>query len=119
MFKRQQKDKTPFEQNILPAIPRRQHTASTQESFDIYLFFTTLLLVLIGIMMIFSSSAILAKEKYGDTYYFLKKELVFFIIGFAGLFITKNISYKLYARWVYPILLATLAIMALSFVPFF
>lgn len=90
-----------------------------QKPFDVYLFFTTLLLVLIGIMMIFSSSAILAKEKYGDTYYFLKKELVFFIIGFVGLFITKNISYKLYARWVYPILLATFAVMALTFLPFF
>src|SRR3989338_3817534 len=117
MFKRQQKDKTPFEQNILPAIPRRQHTASTQESFDIYLFFTTLLLVLIGIMMIFSSSAILAKEQFGDTYYFLKKELLFFLIGFVALFFTKSIDYQKYSKWIYPLLGLTLILMLMSFLP--
>ena len=69
--------------------------------------------------MIFSSSAILAKEKYGDTYYFLKKEIFFVVLGLIGLFVTKNISYKIYAKFVYPILIATFVFMSLSFIPFF
>lgn len=119
MWKKQKKDKTPFEQNILPSIPKRLRTATTQKSFDIYLFFTTLLLVLIGIMMIFSSSAILAKEQFGDTSYFLKKELLFFVIGFAALFFTKSIDYQKYSKGIYPLLGLTLILMVVSFVPAF
>ncbi len=102
---------------VLPMFGKQSEAVSVQKPFDVYLFFTTLLLVLIGIMMIFSSSAILAKEKYGDTYFFLKKELIFFGIGLVGLFVTKNLSYKIYYKWVYPILGVMFCVMVLSFIP--
>lgn len=91
--------------------------ATSQRPFDVYLFFTTLMLVFIGIVMIFSSSAILAKERFGDTYYFLKRELIYFVLGLVGLFITKRIPYQIYSRFVYPILGVTFVLMALCFVP--
>mgnify|MGYP003969827593 CR=1 FL=1 len=97
----------------------QKKAVTVQKPFDVYLFFTTLLLVLIGVTMIFSSSAILAKEKYGDTYYFLKKDALFFFIGIIGLFITKKIPYKYYSKFVYVILLGTLFLISLSFVPYF
>ena len=111
------KDEAKYRQNVFPTVPRGRKTSYFRRPFDVYLFFTTLLLVLIGIMMIFSSSAILAKEQYGDTYFFLKKELVFLVIGFVCLFVTKSIPYKTYALWIYPILGLTLCLMLLSFVP--
>lgn len=107
------------DKKIFPSLPKSpgKNTVAVQQPFDVYLFFTTLLLVLIGIMMIFSSSAILAKERFGDTYYFLKKELIFFVIGFIALFVCKSISYKRYAKWIYPMLGVTLFLMLLSFIP--
>lgn len=106
-----------FKQNVCPAIPKSKGRTHLQRPFDVYLFFTTLLLVLVGIMMIFSSSAILAKERYGDTYFFLKKELIFLCLGFVCLFVTKSIPYKKYAKWIYPILGVTLLLMLFSFIP--
>lgn len=111
------KSELKFKQNVYPTIPKAVSRGQLQRPFDIYLFFTTLLLVLVGIMMIFSSSAILAKERYGDTYFFLKKELIFLGLGFVCLFVTKSIPYKKYAEWIYPILGATILLMLLSFIP--
>lgn len=116
-FKRKKSDSSPSLKIFPFATARARGPVTVQKPFDVYLFFTTLMLVLIGVMMIFSSSAILAKEKYGDTYYFLKKEMIFFVIGFALLFLFKNVSYKKYGQWIYPILGATFLLMAVTFIP--
>lgn len=108
-----------LKKKVFPLFKKNSASVTVQKPFDVYLFFTTLLLVLIGIMMIFSSSAILAKEKYDDTYYFLKKELIYFFLGLIGLFVTKNISYKLYSKLVYPLLFGTFWIMLCCFIPYF
>jgi hypothetical protein len=95
------KNKSIYTPKVFSVIPKSsQQTVTVQKPFDVYLFFTTLILVLIGIMMIFSSSAILAKEKYGDTYYFLKKQLLFIIVGFGALFACRSLSYKRYEKWI-------------------
>lgn len=96
---------------------KKDEHVEVQKPFDIYLFFTTLMLILIGTMMIFSSSAILAKERYGDTYYFLKREIIYLIIGLVALFFTKNIPYRWYRTWIYPLLGATAVLMLLCFIP--
>lgn len=115
-FKRKKAES--FAPKVFPfAAGKARQPVSVQKPFDVYLFFTTLLLVLIGIMMIFSSSAILAKEKYGDTYYFLKKEMLFFIVGFAALFACKSVSYKKYEKWIYPLLVGTFLLMLITFIP--
>ncbi|HLD44125.1 MAG TPA: putative lipid II flippase FtsW [bacterium] len=98
-------------------MPPRDNAVTVQQPFDVYLFFTTLMLILIGVLMIFSSSAILAQEKYGDTYYFLKKELVFFTIGLGALFLARRIPYKSYEKWIYPLLGLNLLMLVLCLVP--
>ena len=115
MFRRKQK-KADHEKLVL-FHHQRQGAVRIQQPFDVYLFFTTLLLVLMGVLMIFSSSAILAQDKYGDTYYFLKKEMIFFTIGLIGLFIARNIHYKLYAKWIYVFLGIAFILMFMCLVP--
>lgn len=111
------KEKDLLHERILMNIKTPNVPVTVQKPFDVYLFFTALILVLIGIIMVFTSSAIMGEEKYHDTYYFLKKELGFFLIGIVGLFVTKSLSYKVYAKLVYPILGFTLLFMMLSFLP--
>jgi cell division protein FtsW len=115
MFRKKQK-KADHEKLVL-FHHQRQGAVRIQQPFDVYLFFTTLLLVLMGVLMIFSSSAILAQDKYGDTYYFLKKEMIFFTIGLIGLFIARNIPYKLYAKWIYAFLVIAFILMIMCLVP--
>ncbi|MCP5464036.1 MAG: putative lipid II flippase FtsW [Deltaproteobacteria bacterium] len=104
---------------VLPNFGSQKTKVKIQKPFDVYLFFTTLMLVLIGVMMIFSSSAILAQERYGDTYYFLKKEMIYIVVGLVALFTTKKIDYKHYQKLIFPMMIAALVLMAMSFIPQF
>jgi cell division protein FtsW len=53
---------------------------------DFILFFIVLVLIAFGTVMIYSSSYMLAVQKYnGDGYYFLKKQIVFLIMGLAAM----------------------------------
>ena len=48
---------------------------------DIWLLFTVVLLVGLGITMVYSSSAVLAQERFGDSYFFLKRTVMFAAFG--------------------------------------
>lgn len=70
-----------------------------QGSFDFGLFFLTILLVLIGIIMVYSASFVQAKFKYGDTSYFLKKEIIFSTLGLVIMLIVSKIDYRIYKKF--------------------
>jgi len=50
-------------------------------SFDLWLLIITIALVLFGILMVFSSSAILAGEKYRQSFYFLSQQIMAAVTG--------------------------------------
>ncbi|MFA6130024.1 MAG: putative lipid II flippase FtsW [Candidatus Omnitrophota bacterium] len=64
----------------------------------INLFTISIVLVCIGIVMIYSSSSIYAWEKYGDSFYFLKRHLVFLIVGLVFTFLAMIVDYHLLRR---------------------
>lgn len=73
--------------------------------FDVYLLFATLLLVFMGLVMVYSSSAVFAKENFDDSYFFLKKEVIFVTAGLVMMFVARGIPYRFYWKCVYPLLL--------------
>lgn len=88
-----------------------------RKNFDYTLFLTTLLLVTIGLTMVFSASGVLAKERFGDSTFFLKKELVAAAIGFVALLVGRAVPFHWYSKAVYPLMILSLLLMALVFVP--
>jgi len=48
---------------------------------DRMLILVTALLVLFGLIMVYSSTMILSKEKYGDSFHFLQKQLIWLVVG--------------------------------------
>lgn len=88
-----------------------------KKSIDYILLAVVLLLLAMGVMMVYSSSAILAQDRYGDSLYFLKREVVFVFLGILLLLIVKNIDYHLYYKWTYPILVLVFLLLALVFIP--
>jgi cell division protein FtsW len=86
-------------------------------SIDYALLITTLLLMAIGITMVYSSSAILAQDVYHNSYYFLKKEVIFMVMGVVMLLIFKSIDYHLYYKLTYPLLLLSILLLFLVFIP--
>ncbi len=63
--------------------------------FDFLIFLTVLTLLGLGTIMVFSSGAPHAYTYlHGDTYYFLKKQLIYVALGLIGMFFTMNIDYR-------------------------
>ncbi|MBI2067245.1 MAG: putative lipid II flippase FtsW [Deltaproteobacteria bacterium] len=88
-----------------------------RKPFDYTLFLTTLFLVAVGMTMVFSASGILAKERFGDSLHFLKREVVIVFVGFIGMVVARIIPLTFYARLAYPLLLISILLMGLVFVP--
>jgi len=85
--------------------------------FDYMLFLTTLLLVAIGLTMVFSASGILAKEKFGGSFFFLRKELMAFVVGMGAMLAARIVPLQTIRRAALPLFLVTLVLMGLVFVP--
>ncbi|MBM7624379.1 putative lipid II flippase FtsW [Sporohalobacter salinus] len=63
---------------------------------DLIIFFTMITLLGIGVVMVFSSTSIRAYVNYGDSFYFLKKQFVWSIIGIGAMIFFATINYNLY-----------------------
>jgi len=87
--------------------------------FDSWLLFCVILLVAVGVTMNYSASAVLSQERYGDSYYFLKRTLVFAAIGFTLMTVSMRFPYASYRKIVYPILLGALVLLGAVFIPGF
>jgi cell division protein FtsW len=57
-----------------------------KKSPDLWVFITVIILTAIGVCMVFSSSYVMGYKWYGDSYYFLKKQLFFSIIALVVFF---------------------------------
>ncbi len=61
---------------------------------DRWLFGATLALCLAGAVMVFSASAPVAREQAGNPYTFLWRQLVWLLLGFAGMFWLMTVDYR-------------------------
>lgn len=78
---------------------------------------STLLLVAMGLLMVHSTSDITALNRYGDRYFFLRRQVVFSAVGLVALFLAMKVPYTIYRKLAYPLLAAALLGLALIFVP--
>lgn len=58
-----------------------------------------IVLICVGIVMIYSSSSIYAWERYGDSFYFLKRHLVFITVGVLLTFLAMVFDYRLFRKY--------------------
>jgi|Deesub1362B_J571_1020462.scaffolds.fasta_scaffold00133_16 cell division protein FtsW len=86
--------------------------------FDKTLFLVTVILVLGGTIMVYSSSAIVAEEKFGNSFYFLINHIIGLILGFAILFLVIKIKYPFYKSpiFVYFFFLISIFLIILSLI---
>ncbi|MEE9182410.1 MAG: FtsW/RodA/SpoVE family cell cycle protein, partial [candidate division NC10 bacterium] len=67
--------------------------------YDKVLFTITLILVGLGILMVYSASAIRAHEQFGDPSFFLKRHVVWAIVGLTTLIWVLGQDYRQLQRW--------------------
>ena len=61
---------------------------------DHWLFGSTVAMCLVGAVMVFSASAVTARDQYGNSYYFLLRQLLWLVMGLAGMMLVMNLAYR-------------------------
>jgi len=84
---------------------------------DLLLFVAVFALAGIGIAMSYSASAVMAYRIYGDSFFFLKKQVLWFIISLGALLAVQNIDYRNYAKYTKLMLLLSLIFLVMVLVP--
>jgi len=85
--------------------------------FDIVLLFVVLALVGVGIIMVYSTSAIIAGDRFGDTYYFLKRQALYAGIGLLLMIFMMFFPYEVLKGLAYPILIVSILLLIAVFIP--
>ncbi|MDI6606188.1 MAG: FtsW/RodA/SpoVE family cell cycle protein, partial [Candidatus Omnitrophota bacterium] len=85
--------------------------------FKLNLFSVCIILICIGAVMIYSASSIYAWERYGDGFFFLKRHLVFLLIGLFLTFMVMSYDYKKIRHLAKPLLLLSLLLLVLVLIP--
>ncbi len=88
-----------------------------KKSPDLWLFIAVIILMAIGICMVFSSSYVMAYKWYGDSYFFLKRQILYAIIGLVIFFFAIYADYHYYKKVALPILVLSIILLSLVFIP--
>ena len=86
--------------------------------FDKILLVTMICLMLFGLIMIYSSTMILAKENHGDSFYFLKRQLLFMGVGLVLFTIIAALRHPVYLNRQFVLLVLALCAVGLVLVFF-
>ena len=88
-----------------------------KKSVDFSLMITVLILVVIGIIMVFSSSAYYSLNNFQDRFYFLKRNLIWALIGLIAMLFTMNFDYKRYEKLAFPAFIFSIILLVLVLTP--
>lgn len=84
---------------------------------DAVLLGSVLALCGVGLVMIYSASSVFAFERFGDSAHFLKRQLLWVVIGLVGMSITFHIHYTMWRRLTGILLLAAVGALTAVLVP--
>jgi cell division protein FtsW len=85
--------------------------------YDPILLISVLLLLGIGLVAVYSAGSILAEARFGDHYFYLKRQAVFCLFGILLMIAAKNINYLVYWKLVYVFLGLSLLLLVLVLIP--
>lgn len=94
----------------------RKTVKNTQHA-DYVLLSVILILLTIGIVMVYSSSYIWAEYKYGDSLFFMKRQLLFGIVGVIAMLIIMLIPYNIWNSYAKVILITCFIMLLCVLVP--
>jgi len=84
---------------------------------DVWLFGVVISLVFLGVVMVYSASAIVAADRFGDPFFFLKKQLFWATLGGGLLWAALRLDYRRLERLVIPLLVISFVLLVLVLVP--
>lgn len=87
------------------------------EGYDLIIVLMVVALTCFGVVMVYSASSIMATKKFHDGFYFLKRQGLFALIGFAAMAVAMKIDYNFWRKAAVPILLVCLGLLVLVLIP--
>lgn len=93
------------------------HTGEAFYFGDRALIISVCLLLAFGLVMMTSASIEIASSENGDAFYYLKKQLVFMVMGFVAASAIYMLPLKLYQEWDIFLLFSAVSLLALVLVP--
>lgn len=99
-----------------PKKTNKAATVITVGNIDYTLLLIIILLLMIGIIMIFSAAYYQAVNRFGDPYFFLKKQVIFSVMGFCIMILVSSINYKFLMRFSVPLFIFSNALLIIVFV---
>lgn len=91
--------------------------AKTRSVPDVWMIIATLGILAIGVVMVYSASAVAAFHDYGDAYYYVKRQLIFAVLGIASMLVMMNVEYTFWRKWAVPLLLICFGMLLIVLVP--
>ena len=88
-----------------------------KRNFDIVLLITIIILSLFGILMVYSASNVIALEKYQDSFYFVKRQFAFLIVGYIVLVLLLKFNIMILKKYASLIFLLCLTLLILVLIP--
>jgi len=101
---------------LLRGFEMSEKTSATS-GYDYMLLIPVILLIGLGLVIVYSASTHLAEHRLGDSYFYLKRQAFFCMVGIGLMILAKNVSCTLYSKFVYPLLVISICFLVLLLVP--
>ncbi len=84
-----------------------------------FLFILTLILSIIGLIMVSSSSISVGERYFNDPYWFIRRQIIWWVISFGFLILASKINYHSYQKFSNFIIVIVIGLLALVLIPGF
>jgi cell division protein FtsW len=71
----------------------------TRPAPDLWILLCIMSLLTIGIIMVYSAGSVLGFHDYGDSFYFVKRQILFAVLGMGAMFVTANLDYRIWIKY--------------------
>jgi len=88
-----------------------------RKDYDTTILLLAVVLTCLGVVMVFSSSSIMSAKRFGDGFYFLKRQIVYAVAGFCMMAILMRIKYSHWRRLAVPLFLLSALLLVAVLVP--
>jgi cell division protein FtsW len=75
------------------------------------------LLCVLGLVMVMSASSVVGLYQFGSTWYFVKRQAIWLVVGLAVMVVTMRIDYRVWRRLAVPVLSGSTVLLVLVLIP--
>jgi len=91
--------------------------SKTRSAPDVWLIFSILALLGIGMVMVYSAGAVVGFHAHGDSFYFVKRQLLFAVLGLVAMYFTMNTDYWVWKKYAKVGLIICFALLIIVLIP--